>query len=353
MEEITEKIIVIGEFPPPYGGMAVQAQQLVENLKKDGFTVTALNRESTNKMFGKIRFLRGVINAGILKLKVIAALRKFDIIYVFANSYLSFYLFVIPPILIGKLFGKKVVINYHGGAAEKFINAKIHFAVRWVLKVADNITVPSAYLMEVFKKSGFEAELVNNSIDLRRFKFKQRGVFAPKFIVTRHLEPDYNIETLIKAFRIIADKYKEAKLTICGEGSLRKTLENLVRESGMSGNVEFKGNIPNEELQSTYDDADIFLNSSITDNVPIAIIEAFACGLCVVTTNAGGIIDLVEDGKTGFLVDIYDSKAMAERIERVLSVPALASTITANARETLMKYSWQNVKPEFLQAIRR
>ena len=141
--------------------------------------------------------------------------------------------------------------------------------------------------------------------------------------------------------------FPDASLTVAGDGSQRRSLEQLARELNLQ-NVEFTGQVEHEKVRSLYDAADIYLNGSEIDNQPLSLLEAFACGLPVVTTNAGGIPDIVTHERTGLLVQRGDYKAIAECALRLLRDAELARTIIGQALGECHKYSWDEVRDKWL-----
>jgi glycosyltransferase involved in cell wall biosynthesis len=98
-----------------------------------------------------------------------------------------------------------------------------------------------------------------------------------------------------------------------------------------------------------YDEADLFLNGSDIDNMPLSILDAFAAGTPVVTTDAGGIPYLVNDGRTGIVVRRGDDAALAEGALRLLRDGALAARIASTARaECVSRYTWRAVRAEWM-----
>ncbi|MGB7669075.1 MAG: glycosyltransferase family 4 protein, partial [Candidatus Acidiferrales bacterium] len=101
-----------------------------------------------------------------------------------------------------------------------------------------------------------------------------------------------------------------------------------------------------------YEKADIFVNASRLDNMPVSILEAFACGTPVVTTGAGGIRFVVEHERTGLLCEPGEWQLIAEYILRLLREPELAHRLSANAREESKRYRWESVRGEWLATYR-
>ncbi len=136
-------------------------------------------------------------------------------------------------------------------------------------------------------------------------------------------------------------------LTIAGDGQQRAELETLAGTLSLR-NVHFLGRIQPDAMGALYDAADIFLNSPSIDNMPLSIIEAFACGLPVVSTNAGGIPYVVTHNETGLLVDCDDHEAMAANAIRLLHEPDTALRLADAARaECESRYTWPHVQREW------
>jgi glycosyltransferase involved in cell wall biosynthesis len=93
-------------------------------------------------------------------------------------------------------------------------------------------------------------------------------------------------------------------------------------------------------MPALVDEADVFLNSSVVDNQPLSVLEAFAAGLPVVSTPTGDIANMVRDGETGRLVPPGDPVAMANAAIDLLEGPSHAAAIARRARSELEKYSW-------------
>ena len=349
------KICIIGEFPPPYGGMAVQAEMLLQNLRAEGISTCVIKRnfsfEGKLAWIGRLKIIRSIFRYIIFNTALLRKIPQANALYIFTNSYLNFYLYTVSPVIFGKLLGKKTILSYHGGLAQEFLAKRSHFFARYILKLADCVCVPSGYLKDVFQKIGISAAVIPNIIDIRQFDFRLRDKLTPNFIVARHLKPEYNTEMIIRAFNIIHTRYPQARLKICGKGPEKPRLEKLTYDLHLHGAVEFLGAVENNRMPQVYDSADFFLNGSSVDNVPVAILEAFACGLAVISTNAVGIPYLVRNGHNGLLVSTNDYQAMANSALELLENQPLAKTLIANARKTIAEYEWQNIKSKLLRLL--
>ena len=132
-----------------------------------------------------------------------------------------------------------------------------------------------------------------------------------------------------------------------GDGSQRSALENLATELQLQ-RTTFTGRVEHDEINRQYSASDIYLNASKIDNQPLSILEAFACGLPVVTTEAGGIPDIVTEEISGFLVPVGDYEALAARALKLLTREEIARSFIDRGRAECTKYTWSVVCPQWL-----
>src|SRR6478672_4696602 len=352
--EIDEKPIRLLLVAPSLrilGGQAVQANYLLQNLSREPmFQVSFLAHNprlpGPLRLLQRIKYVRTIVTSLVYCLNLLLKVPKHDVIHVFSASYFSFLLAPTPAIFIARLFGKKVILNYHSGEAEDHLRCWPRTAVP-IMRLADELIVPSPYLVDVFRKFGLQARPVANMIDVERFRFRKRKPLLPLFLSNRNLYPLYNVACIVRAFAIIQQKFPEARLTIAGDGRQRAALEALVRELKLR-NVEFYGLVAPDKMSELYDEAHIFLNSSNIDNMPGSILDSFASGLPVVSTNAGGIPYIITHELTGLLVPKNDHDAMAAWAIHLLESPALTESIARNAYEECPAYTWQAVRETWL-----
>jgi len=116
--------------------------------------------------------------------------------------------------------------------------------------------------------------------------------------------------------------------------------------------VHFLGVAAREQIGRFYDEADIFVNASWLDNMPVSIMEAFASGNPVVTSDPEGIRYLVEHERTGLLSPVGDARALAANMVRLLRDPELACRLASNAYEQSQSYRWNSVRQRWLEEYR-
>lgn len=344
---LIKNLLIIAPSPPPFGGMATQANLLSDKLKQQGIHVVKVSTNSMPKffkrVFGDIAGVRTVIKTFYYFFTLIKSVYKSDVIHILACSHLYFFINVIPAIIIGKLFKKRIVVNYRGGEAKLFFNGSGKYAKN-ILNNADAFIVPSAYLKSVFDDLNIRSSIIPNIADIDSFSFSPPDYSASvKFVCTRNFEYYYDVATLIRAFAIVRRKLRESSLTLIGDGSLKKELLNIVSEYGLSSCVNFKGRVSPSDMPYVLSQHDIFVNSSIVDNYPISILEAFAIGLPVISTSAGGIPFLIKDGIDGLLVPLGDAKALASEMIRLAKDLSLGRYLAYNGKINASMHSWEHI----------
>jgi len=332
------------------GGQAVQADRLLRAWSGDPVVLAWLvpinpTPPGILRRAVAIKYVRTAATQAFYWPLLLRELRRADVVHVFSASYLSFLLAPLPAVLVAKLLGKPVVLNYHSGEAPDHLrrSAIARRTLRWV----ERNVVPSRFLGEVFAGFGIRAEVIPNTVDMDQFRFRIRAPLRPHVLSTRNFEPLYNVACTLRAFRIVQDRYPEATLTLVGAGSEGQHLRELAGELRLE-HVRFVGRVPPDEIRRYYDEADIYLQTPDIDNMPLSVLEAFASGCAVVSTNAGGVPAILTNEKHGLLVDRGDYHAAAECVLRLLADPALAGRLTATARESCADYQWNVVRSRWL-----
>ena len=204
----------------------------------------------------------------------------------------------------------------------------------------DHIHVVSPELQKAFAKHGIETQAANIVINLDAFHYRERTQLKPNFVWARQMDEMYDPFAALYVIEAVQKEYPEATLTIIGAGPMREQMKHHVSEKGLMG-VRFTGLLPNTEMPSEFDKADIFLNTSKNDAKPAALLEASAAGLPVVTTNAGGIPDMLKDGVEGIIVEIGDVDSLAGEALSLLKDPERAHELSKAARANAEKYGWK------------
>ena len=199
------RVLLVGPTPPPYGGMAFQARLLEKMLVSDGHEVFFLPANPPLPQgfgwLGRVPGLRTVARAMAIWVRFWRAARHVDVVHVLAASWVYFFTVVYPAVLMGRMRGKRVVMNYRGGEAGEFFR-QWGWAIKPAFQLADAITVPSDFLGEMIRnRFPVPVRIVPNILNNSEFRYRQRPRIQPKLLVTRHLEKIYDVESVLKALR--------------------------------------------------------------------------------------------------------------------------------------------------------
>ncbi len=348
------RILIVAPSLDMTGGQAVQASRLREKFGREpelkvGFVPINPRLPKALRFLQKIKYVRTAVTSLMYWLLLFREVNRHDIVHIFSASYTSFVIAPVPALKIAKMFGKKTILNYRSGQARDHLT-------RWpgavkTIERFDRIVTPSQYLVDVFAEFGLTARVVHNFVATEKYKFRERVPLGTNFLSNRNFETHYNIGCTLRAFAVVQEKYPDATLTVAGDGSERDKLRKLAAELKLR-NVDFLGLVEQEKMPGLCGSADILLNSPSVDNMPNSLIEAYAAGLPIVSTNAGGIPYIVRHEETGLLVESNDHAAMAREAIRLLEDPALAETIIRNGRAESEKYTWAAVREDWLALYR-
>lgn len=341
------KVLVISPSMRVIGGQSIQSDRLRNAFKTDEkIEIKFLPNDPTN-LFQNIKILRTIFTSLKFWWLLLTNIYKADIAHIFSSGGTSYVISTLPPLLFAKIFGVKTVLNYHSGELENHIESWKRTALP-TMKKFDEIAVPSRFLADVFAKYDVNAKAIFNFADSERFKFKEKKRLRPIFISNRNFESHYNVEDCLRAFQIVQQKMPEAELIVAGFGSKEQELKKLAKDLRLE-KISFVGKIPNDEMPELLEKADIYLNASIVDNMPLSLIEAFAAGTLVVSYATGGIPYIVENNKTGLLVETGNFKGLAQKAISIFENQDAAQKIIADARNEIEKYNRESIKKDWLE----
>jgi L-malate glycosyltransferase len=336
------------------GGQAVQADRLLRawrgDAEVDAWLVPVNPLPPRPLRFaGDVKYVRTVATELTYVPLLMRELARADVVHVFSASYTSFLLAPLPAMLAARLLGRPVILNYRSGEAPDHLG---HSAVaRAAIARVDKNIVPSRFLVDVFARFGIGAEIIPNLIDLDRFRFRRRESLRPRLVSTRNFDGLYNVGCTLRAFRLVQDRWPDAALTLVGGGAEEPSLRALASTLRLR-NVEFAGRVPPDEIARFYAEHDIYVQSPNIDNMPTSVIEAYASGLPVVSTDAGGVPAILTHGVHGLLAPIDDHAALAAHVIRLIDEPPLARAFAAAAYATCQACTWPAVREQWLRAYR-
>lgn len=352
------RVLVVSPSMRMVGGQAQQSDRLRRHLMSSGLVCpshVAIDPELPKwlRPLQGVRGLRTIVNELAYLISLVPAVRRAEVVHIFSAAYYAFLLHSAPALLVARIFGRPVILNYRSGEAEDHLENWRWTALPLIRRLATTVVAPSGYLVDVFGRFGVAAQSIENFIELERFRFRLRPSVNPRILTNRLIEPLYNYPCLLRAFARVQGVHPNASLKIAGEGPSRPEIEALVRRL-LLRNVEFVGRVTAAEMAELYDAADIYVTTPNVDCMPGSLLECSASGLPIVATRAGGIPYIVKDGETALLADVDDDVGISDQIMRLLTEGGLSERLGRNAREHVERlYVWPVVAGKWIALYRQ
>lgn len=190
-------------------------------------------------------------------------------------------------------------------------------------------------------------DVIPNGVDIEVFSPRitdSRDSDKLAVLVVAQLIERKGIQFLIEALSSLDEEdRKRFHVDIYGSGPYESTLKTLAASAGLAELIRFRGLAAHEELPKVLRAADLFVQPTLQEGLPLALLEAMASGLAIVTTPVGGIPCAVTNGQSGLLVSPADAPALAHALKTLINDPALRAKLQAGAREAALPYGWPSV----------
>jgi L-malate glycosyltransferase len=218
-----------------------------------------------------------------------------------------------------------------------------HASIRKIIGVSDKITE----IMKGYVKNPSICVTAHSGVDLKKFpSYQAENILRTEFSIADHvfiigntsaLEAHKDYETFINAVEILVKEKLPIMAFIIGEGSLKGRLTEIVQEKELQNVVIFTGF--RKDIVKILPCLDFFLMTSNEEGLGTSILDAFLAGVPVVATKAGGIPEMVDDGRTGLLADIGDAKSLASCIKALMLDKDLKYFLINNAKLRVAEFS--------------
>ena len=293
---------------------------------------------------------------------------------------------LVPSFAVPSGFGKTLISTVHStwkGEAEAIrgepysrlnSNEKFMVSFNWFLRIfeekmlerSNKLIAVSDFtrreLLQYYKVKEDKIRVIHNGVDVNKFqpasdkrKTKQELGLSPDDIAILSIGRLYarkGLFTLIESVPAVVRRFPRAMFIISGKGQSDE-LKKLVRHAarlGVKDKIVFTGYFPDSKLPKLYQAADVFAFSTFYENLPFAVLEALSSGLPVVTTNVGGIPEMIENGRNGFLVQPFNSEELSDRILYFIEHPAAASEMAFLARKIILeRFDWRIIVKKVLK----
>lgn len=261
---------------------------------------------------------------------------------------------------LGRLSGIPVVTTAHvgpltsiGGVVGPICSIYERSVGSFILRSSQQVIAVSEAVATHVRRLGVTDDrlsVIANGVDLARY--------SPYV----HVEQEARTQNLAFVGRLIANKgpqfvvdalppvlarFPDTECWIIGDGPMRRELETRIREAGLQAKVRFLGE--RDDVPDLLRQCDIFVRPSLTEGLPLAVLEAMASGLPVVVSPAGGTPELVEEGHTGFMIEPGDKDSLVERLCLLLADPPLRRGMGERGRQAAAAYDWDVVSQKTLE----
>jgi len=244
-----------------------------------------------------------------------------------------------------KLFGKKVIINFHSCSQELFYNDSFlpfKFFVKTVLNNADAILVLSSQWKKFIsnKCDNKNIEILYNPVKLQEFYEKNNTTCQINVLFMGRIGKRKGAYDTIEAAKLLTNT--NIKIDMYGDGEVENA-KNIVALSNLEERVKINGWITGEKIDLAYKNADLFILPSYDEGLPMSILEAMSHSLPVISTNIAGIPDQITNGVNGYLIEPGDVQLLAEKIDLLAG--------NSDLRKSMGQEGYKTVKLKFEQTV--
>jgi glycosyltransferase involved in cell wall biosynthesis len=331
------RVLIVGNFLSKIVGNRGVCEELAPRLRESGFSVITTSARKRRAE----RLLEMLLTCWKHR-------DSYDVAQVDVYSGPSFLWAELVCWILRRLH-KPYVLTLHGGALPNFARREKR-RVSNLLNSAAAVTVPSSYLLTQMTSYCNNLLLLPNALDLHQHRPGIRSPLQPKLIWLRAFHEIYNPAMAVRVLTHLKNEFPEIHLTMVGpvkdDLSLQKVIATA-KACGVESHLKVVGSVRKDQVPQCLEQADIFLNTSNFDNTPVSVLEAMASGLCVVSTNVGGIPDLLKAEEEALLVPVNDDLAMAVAIRRLLGDALLNRRIQAQALAKVEQFDWKVVLPQW------
>jgi len=357
-------LMIIGLFYPAIGGAERECQKLSKKFQEQGCNVSVLTqyREGlpAHEVIDAIPVYRKIRGWHLFEITYMLSVaiflfrhrRQFDVICCF-----GLYLFTAPAVLFSRIFGKKVFFRLECagefGDFKSIAQLKLGNFILRCASWADGSIAISSEIEQELMRNGFSARKIHriaNCVDTSMFfPCSTLPNDSPPIIsYVGRLSRQKGLDTLVKAINQLQERLSLFKVYIVGDGELKPMLQNMVCEYGLEDKITFTGAIPN--VVDYYQRSWIIVMPSYYEGLPLVLLEAIACGVPVVASPVGGILDVlgppVNPGtasgyaiaERGIFVEPANADAVAAALYLLSTDQLLRERLSQNARAHIKKY---------------
>ena len=250
-------------------------------------------------------------------------------------------------VVIGKIFGKKIILHIHGGGFHNYYRRSrlMKPFIRWTLEHADAVVCLSEMWKEYYS-STFRLKhlaIINNVIEKPAITGEHMQNGSLRMLFLGHVTEKKGVFDLLHVLANNRDQFRhKVKVTIGGVGEVER-LEKTISEQQFNGDVKFAGWVNGGKKAELLNNCDIYVLPSYFEGLPISILEAMSYGKPVISTNVGGIPEIVKPGYNGWLFQPGDHEALNSIIREAMDNKELLKQYGNNSLSISKKYTPESV----------
>lgn len=346
--------LVVDHFEPRVGGIEVQVATIAQALADDDHAVTVITTTPGSERSGAAAVQR--IRTSLMphyqlmwhpgagfELRRLLAAERFDVVHVHSS--------VISPLALAALGIAAQLRSASVLTVHSYLSLSPYFwrACSWVWPwnhAACQLTAVSRYVAERLAKAAGrrDVSVLPNCIETKLWSVDPIPGNRRRLTAVLRLNAKKRPHDLLKAFSAVSNRFAAAqrpKLTIIGDGPLRKSLEREAHRLGIAEQVEFSGVQPQEVIRDVFRTTDVFVHPTRTEAFGLAVLEACLARVPIVAMNFGGVRDLIESGRQGLLAN--DMHEFVDHIIALLQDDARRRQMADSPRDHLQEFDCRRV----------
>jgi glycosyltransferase involved in cell wall biosynthesis len=326
-----DHILMLGPSLEVQGGISTVERSLLEHWPVSKYRVQHLGTLVDGSKWAKLV----VATKAFTRFLGLLLIRRPAVIHIHFASRASFFrksLFV----LAARGFRRRIILHAHGGEFHLFYDTESgrlgRWYIRWIVNQADRLLVVSGQWQEFYHRIYKRREpiVMHNPVHCPPLN-PDRGEGAPLLLTLGRLGCGKGTYDLLAAVPRILERHPEAEFWLAGDGEVEE-VRRLLRTKPYGDHVRLVGWVTGGRKEEILTRATLFVLPSYNEGLPLAVLEAMAYGLPIVSTPVGGIPEAIVDGETGFLVEPGDVEAIARKVNLLLSDAELRDRMGMNAR---------------------
>lgn len=330
-------ILMLGPNINAKGGVASVAKNFLQLFKRSEINISYLETYIEANFFKKLsNFIFKII-----EFLYVIKKNKINLLHIHMVQGGSFYRKSIF-ILLAKLMNKKTIIHLHASQFDLFYNNSnfiIKKYITYILDITDKLVVLSLEWERIMKDiTSTDIKIIRNAVEIKseiktQYNLKYITMFGRLGKRKGTYDLIYVLSELYKD-----EKYREFETLLCGDGDISE-IKKLINELGIDNYVKIKGWIDGKQKEDICAKTYVNILPSYNEGMPMAILETMALGIPNISTNVGGITEIIEDKVNGYIIEPGDKKSLLKNIKFIIDNP--------NIREEFSEKSYKCISENY------